>query len=53
MSKRLKGTMTLVLTDAVSGEVVESLTEENMITNAANEILGTNPMGIFYNTFTE
>ena len=53
MSKRLKGTMTLVLTDAASGEVVESLTEENMITNAANEILGTNPMGIFYNTFTE
>ena len=45
--KRLKGTMVLELTD-VNTSVVEMVTEENMITNAVNNILGTNPMGVFY-----
>ncbi len=44
---RLKGTMVLELTDVNTSEV-ETVTEENMITNAINNILGTNPMGIFY-----
>lgn len=44
---RLKGTMLLELTDVNTSEV-ETVTEENMITNAVNNILGINPMGIFY-----
>lgn len=44
---KLKGTMVLELTDETTGEV-ESITEENMVTNAVNNILGINPMGIFY-----
>lgn len=44
---RLKGTMVLELTDVNTLEV-ETVTEENMITNAVNNILGINPMGIFY-----
>lgn len=44
---RLKGTMILELTDVNTSEV-ETVTEENMITNAVNNILGINPMGIFY-----
>lgn len=45
--KKLKGTMVLELTDVNTSEV-ETVTEENMITNAVNNILGINPMGIFY-----
>lgn len=44
---KLKGTMVLELTDVNTSEV-ETVTEENMITNAVNNILGINPMGIFY-----
>ena len=44
---RLKGTMVMELMDAQTGEV-EAVTEENMITNAVNNILGSNPMGVFY-----
>ena len=44
---RLKGTMVLELKDTATGEV-ETVTEENMVTNAVNNILGLNPMGIFY-----
>lgn len=44
---KLKGTMVLELTDEATGEV-ESIMEENMITNAVNNILGINPMGVFY-----
>lgn len=43
----LKGTMVMELTD-VNTQEVERITEENMITNAVNDILGTNPMGVFY-----
>lgn len=44
---RLKGTMVMELTD-VNTQAVETITEENMITNAVNHILGINPMGVFY-----
>ena len=44
---RLKGSMVMELTDVNSGEVT-TITEENMVTNAVNDILGTNPMGVFY-----
>ena len=43
----LKGVMTIELTDADTG-AVETVTEENMITESVNNILGLNPMGIFY-----
>lgn len=44
---RLKGVMEITLTDEKTG-TVEQATEENMITEAVNNILGLNPMGIFY-----
>lgn len=44
---RLKGVMEITLTDEKTG-AVEQATEENMITEAVNNILGLNPMGIFY-----
>lgn len=44
---KLKGVMTIELTDVDTGEVT-TVTEENMVTNAVNNILGLNPMGIFY-----
>ena len=40
---KLKGTMVLELTDGATGEV-ETVTEENMVTEAVNDILGMNPM---------
>ena len=43
----LKGVMTIELTDETTG-AVETVSEENMITEAVNNILGLNPMGIFY-----
>ena len=42
----LKGVMTIELTDENTG-AVETVTEENMITESVNNILGLNPMGIF------
>ncbi len=44
---KLKGTMVLELTDEATREV-ERITEENMVTEAVNDILGMNPMGVFY-----
>lgn len=44
---RLTGNMTITLTDKNTGEV-ETVAEENMVTNAVNHILGLNPMGVFY-----
>ena len=44
---RLTGTMRIELTDVNTGEVTE-VTEENMVTDAVNHILGVNPMGVFY-----
>src|SRR5699024_11017333 len=43
----LHGSRTIELTDVETG-AVETVTEENMITEAVNHILGLNPMGIFY-----
>lgn len=44
---RVKGTMTMELTDVNTGEV-ETVAEENLVTNAVNHIFGLNPMGVFY-----
>lgn len=44
---RLKGKMVMELTDTGTG-AVETVTEENMVTEAVNNILGMNPMGVFY-----
>ena len=44
---KLKGTMVLELKDEATG-AVETVTEENMVTEAVNDILGLNPMGVFY-----
>lgn len=44
--------MTVELTDVNTSET-EIVTEENMVTNAVNNILGLNPMGIFYNAAGE
>ena len=48
---KLKGTMVIELTDVDTGDV-ESYTEENMVTNAVNNILGANPLGIFITLVT-
>lgn len=44
---KLKGVMTLKLTDINTHEE-ETYVDENMVTDAVNDILGSNPMGIFY-----
>ena len=43
---RLKGEMVIELTDTNTG-AVETVRETNMITEAVNNILGLNPMGIY------
>ena len=47
----LKGVMTIELTDEATG-AVETVTEENMITEAVNNILGLNPMAVAYKHLT-
>jgi len=44
---KLKGNMTIELKDVNFGEVI-TVTEENMVTEAVNYILGQNPLGTFY-----
>lgn len=44
---RVKGTMIMELTDVNTGEV-ETVAEENLVTNAVNHIFGLNPLGVFY-----
>ena len=44
---KLKGTAVIELTDVNTSEV-ETYVEKNMVTNAVNNILGLNPMAIFY-----
>ena len=44
---KLKGTAVIELTDVNTNEV-ETYVEENMVTNAVNNILGLNPMAVFY-----
>jgi len=45
---KLKGRTVIELTD-VNTQEVETFVEENMVTNAVNNILGLNPMAAFYN----
>lgn len=42
---KLKGKMTIELTDKASGQV-ETIEEENMVTDAVDNILGSNLLGI-------
>lgn len=44
---KLKGSMSIEMIDN-EGNVTDRVQEENMITNAVNNILGLNPMGVFY-----
>lgn len=43
---RLKGEMVIELADSGTGQV-ETVRETNMITDAVNNILGMDPMGIY------
>ena len=45
---RLRGDIDIKLTDVVTGDV-ETHHETNMMTNAVNEILNSNPFAVFYN----
>ena len=45
--KKLTGNLTIELEDVNSG-TVETVSETNMVTNAVNDILGVNPMGVMY-----
>ena len=45
--KRYTGNLVLELEDVNTG-VVETISETNMVTNAVNDILGVNPMGVMY-----
>lgn len=45
--RRYKGELTIELEDQNTG-AVETVSETNMVTNAVNDLLGTNPMGLFY-----
>ena len=45
---RLRGDIDIELTDVVTGDV-ETHHETNMMTNAVNEILNSNPFAVFYN----
>ena len=47
--KRITGNLLIELEDVNTG-TVETVSETNMVTNAINDILGTNPMGAFYKT---
>lgn len=50
---KLRGNMVIEMIDDATGEVVERVQEENMVTSAVNHILGLNPMGIFYSVSGE
>lgn len=45
--KRYSGNLTIELEDVDTG-TVETVSETNMVTNAVNDILGVNPMGVMY-----
>ena len=47
--RRYSGNLTIELEDQNTG-VVETVSETNMVTNAVNDLLGMNPMGLFYKT---
>lgn len=46
--KRYTGNLVIELEDVNTG-TVEMVSETNMVTNAVNDILGVNPMGVMYN----
>ncbi len=50
--RRLTGNLTVELEDVNTG-AVEAVAETNMVTNAVNNILGMNPMGLFYKSSGE
>ena len=45
--KKLTGNIEIELTDVNDG-TVQTISETNMVTNAVNDILGVNPMGVMY-----
>ena len=45
--KRYTGNLTIELEDVNTG-TVETVSETNMVTNAVNDLLGVNPMGVMY-----
>ena len=45
--RKYTGNLTIELENENTG-VVETVSETNMVTNAVNDILGTNPLGLFY-----
>ena len=47
--RKYRGQFTIELEDQNTG-AVEIVSETNMITNAVNDLLGSNPMGLFYHT---
>ena len=47
--RRYTGNLTIELEDENTG-TVETVSETNMVTNAVNDLLGTNPLGLFYHT---
>ena len=44
--RRYTGNVTIELEDQNTG-TVETVSETNMVTNAVNDLLGCNPMGLF------
>lgn len=50
--RRYKGELEVELADVNSGET-ELVSETNMVTNAVNDLLGMNPMGLFFKTSGE
>ena len=46
--KRYTGNLVIELEDQNTG-TIETVSETNMVTNAVNDILGVNPMGVMYN----
>ena len=47
--RRYTGSLTVELEDVNTG-TVETVSETNMVTNLVNDLLGMNPMGLFYKT---
>ncbi|MBP3805669.1 MAG: hypothetical protein J6I76_17580 [Oribacterium sp.] len=47
--RRYTGNVTIELEDVNTG-TVDTISETNMVTNVVNDLLGTNPLGLFYHT---
>ena len=50
--RRYNGEFEVEISDVNSGET-NRITETNMVTNAVNDLLGMNPMGLFFKTSGE